>query len=207
MPKCLFFSDSWCKKTQLLVIQQDKPECKQGNHPELNYQCNNCSNDLLQPIRVWKHAKDYRAQRLWADSGNRNSSYHIGKWVKSFGTEECSSQNQRGVGQAWQSVNRHHLAVCALTHSALGSLTFSFDLKVRERVHEQQKQWDLISYKIMCFVPNLLLSTFSIKHPLGKAEVTHVLISRHSMNKTLGWLVATKHHLWFICLPLPQQGH
>lgn len=142
VPKCLFFSDSWCKKAWLLVIQQHKPEHNQGNHPELNYQCHNCSNDLLEPIYVWKRAKDYKAQRLWADSRNRNCSCHIREWVKSFGTEECSSQNparcRAGMAE-YLCVSRRHLEVPAPTDSALGSLTFSSDLKVMERVHEQQK--------------------------------------------------------------------
>lgn len=50
---------------------------------------------------------------------------------------------------------------------------------------------------------NLLLSTFSIKHPLGKAEVAHVLISQYRMNKKFAWLLVKQCDVPFISLPLP----
>lgn len=61
---------------------------------------------------------------------------------KEFGTEECSSQNLarcRASMAEYLCVNRHHPEVPAPTNCTLDSLTFSSDLKVRERVHEQQK--------------------------------------------------------------------
>lgn len=109
--------------------------------------------------------------------------------MKSFGIEECSSQNPArcrvGTAQCL-CVNRHHLEVPAPTNSALGLLTFSSDLKVRKEFMSSKSNEIWFLMELHAFSLNLLLSTFSIKHPLGKAEVTHVLISQHSMNKTCG---------------------
>lgn len=95
---------------------------------------------------------------------------------------------------------------CPCTHKLCPhSPACSSGLKVRARVHEQHNE-NLISYGIICFIPeSSALHLHHKKHPC-KAEVTQALISQHGTNRTLGWLVAIEHDLRFIWLPSPQHS-
>lgn len=153
IPNFLFFRGSWCKKAWLLVSQPDKPECNEGNRPELNDQCNNCSNNHSQYVFeiVQKTTEPAgRQQEQKSFISHKGMCKELGYW----GTQ--LPEPSEGPG-------RHHLGAPAPTNSALTPQPSPPAWRSgREFMSGKTKIWFLM--ELYASSLNLLLSTFTTKN-------------------------------------------